>query len=163
MTITITNKTIRPIYPTMQKTKLVNLEELPLFARELVDDLRVQDRVALMGEMGAGKTTLVKAIAKALGYEGMVKSPTFTILNEYKLPTDNDFAGLKKIIHADFYRFENFKDIQALDLESELNNETIFFAEWPERVDKMDWEPTVVIKMIWISPTVREIGWERLD
>ncbi len=81
------------------------------------------DIVYLLGELGTGKTTLVKGIAKGMGYTGKVTSPTFTIMNIY--PADPD------IYHFDFYRLGK-NDLSDLGLDDYLAGDGVTLIEWPE-------------------------------
>lgn len=92
------------------------------FGSKLGHILRAGDVVYLSGELGAGKTTLVRGAARGMGFPGRVTSPTFTIMNIYQ--TD------PPIYHFDFYRLEN-NDLGDLGLEDFLEKEGIAFIEWP--------------------------------
>lgn len=102
--------------------QIVNLEELDSFIDFIKKYIRVSDVVCLEGDLGAGKTTFVKAFLKSFGFYD-VSSPTFSIINEYNL---KDF----KVIHGDFYRVENPRDF--IDYIKENQNNTISFIEWPK-------------------------------
>lgn len=81
--------------------------------------------VALVGELGSGKTFFVKKLAKALGFNGYVSSPTFTILNIYE-------AELP-IYHFDFYRLKDLREIENIGFYDLIQVDGIFLIEWPER------------------------------
>lgn len=81
------------------------------------------DIVYLRGELGAGKTTLVRGIARGMGYQGRVTSPTFTIMNIY--------PANPEIFHFDFYRLEE-GDLSDLGLDDYLYGAGITFIEWPD-------------------------------
>lgn len=82
------------------------------------------------GEMGAGKTTLIKALVKELGGEGAAFSPTFGIVNEYYLKT-GEVLGY----HFDFYRLEEETEALDLGLEDYLSQDVWVFMEWPEKIN----------------------------
>lgn len=103
-------------------------EDMQLLGRSLASVLDQGDVVYLVGELGAGKTTLVRGVARGLGYQGRVTSPTFTIMNIYDT--------LPKIYHFDFYRLEE-GDITDLGLEDYLEKEGIAFIEWPRAGHKV--------------------------
>lgn len=84
------------------------------------------DIVYLTGELGAGKTTLVRGIARGLGYTGRVTSPTFTLMNIYTAEID--------IFHFDFYRLQG-NDLADLGLEEYLEQDGLSLIEWPEVAD----------------------------
>jgi tRNA threonylcarbamoyladenosine biosynthesis protein TsaE len=105
-----------------------NLEMLPGIAGELLaqsGDARV---FALYGEMGSGKTTLVKALCQQLGVEEIVASPTFTIVNEYQS------ASGSPVYHFDFYRIKSESEAFDLGYENYLYSGNYCFVEWPEKI-----------------------------
>jgi tRNA threonylcarbamoyladenosine biosynthesis protein TsaE len=90
--------------------------------------LEKNDVVYLTGELGAGKTTLVRGIARGLGYTGRVTSPTFTLMNIYAADID--------IFHFDFYRLQG-NDLADLGLEEYLEKEGLSLVEWPQVADNL--------------------------
>jgi len=78
------------------------------------------------GEMGSGKTTLIKAIIKELGYEGTVSSPTFSIINEY--------LNGDKIYHFDFYRIKNKNELLDIGIDEYISSNNRCFVEWPNLI-----------------------------
>ena len=82
--------------------------------------------IYLHGDLGAGKTTLVRGILNALGYDGRVKSPTYTLLEPYRI------AGLD-FRHFDLYRLHSEEEWEAAGFRDELDGNNIFLIEWPER------------------------------
>ena len=83
------------------------------------------------GNLGAGKTTLIKALVSALGSSDYVSSPTFSLLNEYQ--TDNG----EPIYHLDLYRLKNEQEAYDLGLEEILDNNFWKFIEWPEKINNL--------------------------
>ena len=82
--------------------------------------------VALSGELGAGKTTLVRGLLRALGYTGAVKSPTYTLVESYKLPAF-------ELHHFDLYRLAEAGELEFLGLDEFLHPGAVCLFEWPER------------------------------
>lgn len=87
--------------------------------------------VLFYGEMGNGKTTLIKQLCKKLGVSEATSSPTFSIVNEYK--TDDQ----KTIYHFDFYRIKDENEVLDFGYEEYLYSGNICFIEWPEKIPTM--------------------------
>lgn len=110
------------------KFKLITLEHTQIIAKEIASFIKDSNRFytfLLYGNLGTGKTTLVREILKNLGWEKPVKSPTFSIVEEYLLPN-------KDIYHADLYRLKSLNDFEMLGLDINYSNPGILFVEWPE-------------------------------
>ena len=107
--------------PTAEDTRAIGAAFAPL--------LRAGDVIALTGELGAGKTTLVQGIAGALGYDGAVTSPTFTLVREYRTPT-------LTLVHADVYRLDRVQDALDLGLD-ETAEDGVLLIEWGDAVDAL--------------------------
>ena len=102
-----------------------SLEETKKIAYTFAASLRGGDIVFLEGDLGAGKTTFVQGVLESLGYTEPVRSPTFSIMNVY--PIANRF-DIERVIHLDFYRFEDPKEIRALGLEEYFeDSKNVFF------------------------------------
>ena len=94
---------------------------------ELMDDATV---FAFYGEMGAGKTTFINALSRALGVEDdPTSSPSFAIINEYRSDTTAEL-----IYHFDLYRLENLEEAFDIGVEDYLDSGALCFIEWPERI-----------------------------
>ena len=109
----------------MEKT--YSLSEIETVATNLLPYLT--DKVILVnGEMGAGKTTMIKALCKALKSPDVVSSPTFSLINEYR--TAND----KPLYHFDCYRIENEEEAYDFGAEEYLHSGHLCFIEWSENI-----------------------------
>ena len=98
--------------------------------------------IALEGELGAGKTTFVKAFAKALGVRKKLTSPTFVLMRAYHLSPKT----YNQLVHIDCYRLKNYKDLLPLGVKEILAApENIVLIEWAERV-----KPILPKKCIWV-------------
>ncbi len=92
---------------------------------------------AFYGEMGAGKTTFIKAICKYFGVEDIVSSPTFAIINEY-LTSDQE-----QIFHFDFYRLKNAGELFDIGYEDYFYSNSYCLIEWPEKIEEFLPEETI--------------------
>ena len=106
--------------------KSFNLFEINSIAKEILNSL--DSRIILIyGEMGVGKTTLIRELVKELGYTRDISSPTFSIVNEYELREN-------LVYHFDFYRIESEEEIYDIGFEDYLQTGNWIFIEWPEKV-----------------------------
>jgi tRNA threonylcarbamoyladenosine biosynthesis protein TsaE len=112
--------------------ELPDLAAMQTLGARIAAGLRRGDVVALSGPLGSGKTTLARAIIAALGHEGEVPSPTFTILETYDLDPP--------LVHADFYRLESPREAEELGLD-DYREGAALLAEWPERAGGFAREP----------------------
>ena len=87
--------------------------------------------IAFYGEMGAGKTTFIKALCKAMNVEDDVNSPSFSIINEYHTKTDDI------IYHFDFYRIKNIEEALDIGYEEYIYSGNYCFMEWPEKIESL--------------------------
>jgi len=120
-------------------------------AVDIILNLGLSKNICFYGAMGAGKTTLIKALVSALGAEEG-NSPTFGIVNEYHNPT-----GEKIGYHFDFYRLQN--EIEALDMgfEEYLTEGLWIFIEWPEKIASFLPEPRIEVKIRVLDDESREL------
>ena len=117
----------------MHKTfTITTLEEIDKVAREFIQYISESDLqsniFAFYGKMGAGKTTFIKAICKALGVTDTVNSPTFTIINEYRS------AKGFPIYHFDFYRINRLQEAYDIGVEEYFSGDGLCLIEWPEKI-----------------------------
>lgn len=114
---------------------LPDLAAMEAFGRRIALQLRPGDVVALTGGLGAGKTTLARAVIAALGHSGEVPSPTFTIVETYDPP-----AVRLPLVHADFYRLEHPDEAIELGLD-DYREGAALLAEWPDHAGGFANEP----------------------
>ena len=113
----------------MATTILRTPEETIAFGHALAGTLEAGDVIALCGELGAGKTHLVKGLVAGLGAECPVTSPTFTLIHEY-------LGGRLPLFHADFYRLEEETDLMKIGLDDYLAVEGVVVIEWADKFPK---------------------------
>ncbi|QIG53118.1 tRNA (adenosine(37)-N6)-threonylcarbamoyltransferase complex ATPase subunit type 1 TsaE [Altererythrobacter sp. BO-6] len=114
---------------------LPDLAAMGAFGARIAAQLRAGDVVALSGDLGAGKTTLSRAILKALGHVGEVPSPTFTIIETYTAPPLRI-----PVVHADFYRLDDPAELRELGLD-DYREGAALLAEWPDKAGGFKHEP----------------------
>lgn len=107
---------------------IYNIENINEVARRLINILNTKT-LLFYGEMGVGKTTLIKALVKALGSNDEVSSPTFSIVNEYET------NGNQFIYHFDLYRIKEVEELYNLGIEDYLFSNNWSIIEWPEKVE----------------------------
>jgi len=103
-----------------------NISDIDAVADELLKHVSSKT-IVFKGDMGVGKTTLIKALVKALGSDDVVTSPTFSIVNEYKLLRES-------IYHFDFYRIESEEEALNFGIEDYLLTDSWVFMEWFEKI-----------------------------
>ncbi len=105
------------------------LQDLPKIASTII--LEVQNKVLLFyGDMGVGKTTLIKEITKQLGVKETITSPTFALVNEYEIKDD-------KVYHFDFYRINNEEEALDIGIEEYFYSDHWNLIEWPEKIKSL--------------------------
>lgn len=123
------------------KFEVGSLSELPNFAMNLVKLFGNQRIILFKGEMGAGKTTLIKYVCQALGIEDPVNSPTFSIVNEYVMPDG------EPLYHFDLYRIENTKELFELGFEEYFYSGYFCLIEWPENAGSLIPDDHMVVEI----------------
>ena len=106
-----------------------DLSQLKDIAKAIITTISPIKKIAFYGEMGAGKTTLIKEICLFLGVKENTSSPTFAIVNEYN--------GREKIYHFDLYRIKNIEELLGIGIEEYLDSNNYMFVEWPELLEPL--------------------------
>lgn len=118
----------------MKKHFFITLTEIPNIAKKLAKLLRGGEILALIGELGSGKTTFAKALGRELKVKNKITSPSFILMNSFsaKLPKNNLQITL---LHLDLYRTKNFKEVQSLGI-TELwqKNNCVTIIEWADKI-----------------------------
>lgn len=120
-------------------------------AREFISRMDDKTVYAFRGQMGAGKTTFIKAICEELGVEDVINSPTFAIINEYRSATD------ELIYHFDFYRINKLEEAYDLGCEDYFDSGALCFIEWPEKIEDLLPADVVNVEIREVENGVREL------
>jgi tRNA threonylcarbamoyladenosine biosynthesis protein TsaE len=115
------------------------LEELDKVSQHIIENSS-SNTFLFFGEMGVGKTTLIKALVKALGSNDIVSSPTYSLVNEYE-------AEEKLIFHFDFYRIKSIEEAYDIGFEDYLSQDAYIIIEWPEMIQELWPEKYTSIKL----------------
>lgn len=116
----------------MKSLKITSLDNIEEVAKEFINLMGDDTIFAFYGKMGAGKTTFIKALCKALGVEDEVNSPTFAIVNEYRSESTAEL-----IYHFDFYRIKKVEEVYDLGYEDYFYSGALCFIEWPELIEEL--------------------------
>jgi tRNA threonylcarbamoyladenosine biosynthesis protein TsaE len=136
--------------------KVSGLDQIPDAASKLLDFADDHRIFLFYGEMGAGKTTFIKAICDKLGVTDTVSSPTFSIVNEYASPEN-------VIYHFDFYRIKNQTEALDLGYEDYLYSGNYCLIEWPEKIQNLIPKKFVEVKLLETSPNERLIKIQKVS
>ena len=109
--------------------KIKDLGHIREAAKEFIQNMGNGNVFAFYGEMGAGKTTFIKALCEELGVEDVITSPTFDIVNEY-----TDGKG-EPIYHFDFYRIKKLDEVFDMGYEDYIDSGNLCLMEWPELIE----------------------------
>jgi tRNA threonylcarbamoyladenosine biosynthesis protein TsaE len=135
-----------------------SLKDTDNLAKDFLSKIEKGERatvVALSGELGSGKTAFVKCVAKNLGINEDITSPTFVIMKNYGLLTKN----YKLLIHIDAYRLNSYKELENLRWQEIYNDpNNLIFLEWPERVLELIPNDAKKINFEFIDETTRKIS-----
>jgi tRNA threonylcarbamoyladenosine biosynthesis protein TsaE len=133
------------------KIKIDSLNKIDEAAIEFIKTMGDNTVFAFRGEMGAGKTTFIKAICENLGVSDTINSPTFAIVNEYR----SDSAEL--IYHFDFYRINKIEEVFDFGYEDYFYSGSLCFIEWPELIENLLPDDTVNVYIKSLEDGSREI------
>ena len=123
------------------KIEIPNREALPQASKEFAAQMGDEPVYAFYGEMGAGKTTFIGELCRALGVEDdLANSPSFSIINEYRSDTTAEL-----IYHFDLYRLENIDDALEIGVEDYFDSGALCLLEWPERIEALLPDDTVKV------------------
>lgn len=123
----------------MFKAEIKSLNEINLIAGKFLKAHPADRIFAFYGQMGAGKTTFIKALCEEMHVVDYVTSPTFAIINEYQT------VDSKTIFHLDFYRTKNIQEVYDLGYEDYFSSGDYCFIEWPELIEPL--LPPITVKV----------------
>jgi tRNA threonylcarbamoyladenosine biosynthesis protein TsaE len=132
-----------------------HLNESSSAAKALLDFAGDQQLFIFEGEMGAGKTTFIKALCEELGVKETVSSPTFSIVNEYE-------AVGRIIYHFDFYRIKNLQEAYDIGYEEYFYSGNTCLIEWPERIAELLPEHYIKVQIEALSPDQRAFTFTKI-
>ena len=130
--------------------QVYTLEQTDQIAAQLVQKYATHPVWVFQAPMGAGKTTLIAAIGRAMGIQQGMSSPTFSIMNEYEVKG-------KLIYHMDWYRLENAAEARQAGVEAAMEEADLSLVEWPEKAPNLVPEHAVVFNIEFIDPDQRRI------
>jgi tRNA threonylcarbamoyladenosine biosynthesis protein TsaE len=143
---------IAPLPPEVETN---SAEETRTFGEKLGRELGPGDVVALFGDLGTGKTCLIQGVCRGLGVQGVVNSPSYTIINEY--------MGRCPVYHLDFYRLHGREDLLALGYEEYFYGQGVCLIEWAEKAADLLPPQRVEVSMERGRGTRRKITVRRVD
>lgn len=132
--------------------RTTSANETRTLGERLASSLRPGDVLLLLGDMGAGKSELTRGIARGLGIQGPVASPTFTILQVYD-------EGHIPLYHFDWYRLESADELYEMGMDEYLGGDGIAIIEWPSQCPEAIPPCRLEIALTPLADTVREITW----
>jgi len=124
----------------MMQFILNTAEETEAFGAKLFQTLPEKCLVFLLGDLGAGKTTLTRGFMRAAGHIGAVKSPTYNIVEEYKIDS-------RLFFHFDLYRLADPEELEWIGIADYLQEKSVCFIEWPEKGEGYLSEPDVILSL----------------
>lgn len=131
--------------------KIESLDKIDIAVKEFIKEMGDNTVFAFRGEMGAGKTTFIKAICENLGVSDTINSPTFAIVNEYR----SDSAEL--IYHFDFYRINKIEEAYDFGYEDYFYSGSLCFIEWPEKIESILPHDTVDVEISVLEDGTRDV------
>lgn len=135
----------------MLNLKIESVNDLEAVSRELLDAFPLKRVFAFYGEMGAGKTTLIKALCRVLEVSDTTSSPTFGLINEYRSRKGSS------IYHFDFYRIETLEEVFDIGYEEYMYSGDYCFLEWPELAESLLPEDAVRLSLKVNNGGIREL------
>jgi tRNA threonylcarbamoyladenosine biosynthesis protein TsaE len=123
-------------------------------AKAFAETLRPGDVIGLIGPLGAGKTTFVRGIIRALGGKDKVKSPSYTLMQQYDLT----HSEIHTVIHMDWYRFQDPVELESLGLD-DAREGSVLFIEWPDVFEEHAFPIRREVRFAHIDEHTRSVSW----
>ncbi len=133
-----------------------SIDDLSNAAQSFLNTFKDERVFAFYGKMGAGKTTFIKALCRAMGSSDNITSPTFALVNEY------DTEWEKKIFHFDFYRVKDIEEAMDIGFDDYIDSGNYCFMEWPEKIEDLLPLNLVEVHLEELSPTARKITAQKM-
>ena len=134
-----------------QTIEIPSLDALPAAAEQVRAAIAGSAIICFEGEMGAGKTTFIKALCRSLGVEEDVSSPTFSLVNEYRT------ARNEPIYHFDFYRLNDPREAEGIGALEYFDSGYLCLIEWPSRIEALLPPDRLLITLTVTGPFAREV------
>ena len=143
----------------MEKFIVKNLEDLKDLANLLARRLKGGDVLGLVGDLGSGKTTLTQMLCAELGVEGLVRSPTFVLMNLHEAGESGRTRGILEVCHVDAYRIEDESELIGIGIEEFINNQTtLTVIEWADLAPMLHQSPRYIeVKFNFLADGSREV------
>ena len=122
--------------------KIEKLDDIREAAKQFIANIGDSTVFAFYGNMGAGKTTFIKAVCEELGVDDVITSPTFSIVNEYRSEQTGEL-----IYHFDFYRVKKIEEVYDMGFEDYFYSGALCFIEWPELCEEVLPDDTVKVSI----------------
>ncbi len=139
-----------------KEISILNEGQIPTIAQELLQAVGNRKKIAFHGQIGAGKTTLIKEICRQLGVREQVCSPTYGIINQYSY-TDAQTGESRLIHHIDLYRLNRLEEALDIGIEDSLYDDDFCFIEWPDLIESILPEEFIQIKIEILENSGRKI------
>ena len=130
------------------------LSKLPAAAQEIISKLEEVRKVFFYGEVGAGKTTLIKEICKQLGLQDEITSTSYPIINQYTWTVNGEN---KRLNHIDLYRLNDIEEALNLGIEDYLDDDSYCFIDWPALIEPIVGDNLLKIKILHNEDSSRNI------
>jgi tRNA threonylcarbamoyladenosine biosynthesis protein TsaE len=130
------------------------------FGEQLARAIEPNLTIFLEGNLGAGKTTMVRGLLRGLGFTGKVKSPTYTLLESYEIEVENGL--ILTINHFDLYRFNDEEEWEAAGFREAFNTQSVCLIEWPEKASHCLPNPDVEVKLDMQAKSVSQVMGRRV-